>query len=279
MALFTRVQTVGRVVSLPIEAVDPNPAQPRRRFEPQALRALADSINENGLLQPITVRKKPGGRYELIAGERRLQASKLAGRWEIAAIVVEADDKQSATLALLENLQRSDLSVFEQAEGFAALLCEHGYTQESLARQMGMAQSTLANKLRLLKLGGEERRLLEENDLTERHARALLRVEEPERLEVLQLILARGWNVEQTEQYIDNLLVEKAEPRQQRRQVVMKDARMFINTIDKTVEAIKRMGIALEAQQRCGDSYVEYILRVPIETGAEKQAEPAELQA
>lgn len=265
-----KVTNVGRILSIPIEQIDPNPDQPRKRFDEEALRALSQSIAENGLLQPITVRAAGGGRYELIAGERRLEATRLLGRREIAAILVDASSNRSAELALLENLQRADLSPFEQADAFRRLREEYGCTQEEIARKMGLSQSAVANKMRLLALDETVRRICEENRLGERHARALLRLDERLRPDAARLIARRGLNVQQAEQYVESLLREKR-PRFPRK-VELRDARLFINTIDRTVNSIRRMGFQLETSRKTQDGYIEYTLRLPCGGGAEAGA-------
>lgn len=272
---MTKAAAIGRIVALPVGEIEPNPAQPRRRFDQGELRALAESIKENGLLQPITVRAVEPGRYELIAGERRLEASKLAGRAEIAAIVVQADRRRSATLALLENLQRANLTYFEEAAGYAALIREYGYTQEALAKRLGIAQPTVANKLRLLALGEDERRVLEENGLGERHARTLLRLDPSLRMEALRLIVERRCNAEQTEALVGRLIEEKRPRVPVARAKPLRDARLFVNTMDKTVAAIRRMGIRVECTQSRGEGWVEYVLRLPV-AEAIKESDPVQ---
>ena len=157
---FSKEKVINKVVSLPVDKIVPNPAQPRQNFAEEDLRELADSIRENGVLQPITVRRGADGGYELISGERRLRASKMAGRAEIPAILVDSSSRQSAIYAILENIQRRDLDIFEEAKALQMLIHEWGVTQEEAARKLGRAQSTIANKLRLLPLGEEERRFI-----------------------------------------------------------------------------------------------------------------------
>ena len=260
-----KVADVGRILSIPISQVVPNPDQPRKRFDDDALRALSASIAENGLLQPVTVRARGDGSFELIAGERRLEATRLLGRREIAAIVVDASPGKSAELALIENIQRADLSPFEQADAFRRLREEHGCTQEEIARKMGLSQSAVANKLRLLGLDGNVRRVCEENGLSERHARALLRLDGRLRLEAARSIARRNLNVQQAEQYIEGLLRDRS-PRFPRK-AELRDARLFINTVEKAVSSIRRMGIQVEADHRAQGGYVEYILRLPVNSG------------
>ncbi|UZQ83009.1 ParB/RepB/Spo0J family partition protein [Thermoanaerobacter sp. RKWS2] len=165
---------------LPIDSIRPSPYQPRKTFDIKNLQELSESIKVYGVLQPITVRMVGNNSYELVAGERRLKASKLAGLTEIPAIIVNAQDEDAAVLALIENLQREDLNFIEEAEGYYNLINDHHLTQEQLAKMLGKSQSTIANKLRILKLSKEIKEKLLENDLTERHARALLRLPDEE---------------------------------------------------------------------------------------------------
>ncbi len=184
-----------RVLWLPAAEIRPNPMQPRRTFEETGLRQLAASIRRHGILQPLTVRRTAAG-WELVAGERRLRAARLAGLDTVPCLEAEADDRTSALLALVENLQRRDLHYLEEAEAIAAFLRRTGMTQEAVAAQLGMSPSALANKLRLLRLSPACRALLVEHGLTERHARALLRLEdEGERLTALRKAASGGWNV------------------------------------------------------------------------------------
>ena len=190
------VQCIG------VDKIVPNPQQPRRVFEQAALQELAESIANHGVIQPVTLRRV-GGLFELIAGERRLRATQMAGLKAIPAIVVDADDEESAVLALIENIQRENLSYMEEALGYLKLAQEYHMTQEEIAKLMGKTQSAVANKLRILRLCGETKRILAEYGLTERHARALLRLsEEEQQVQTAKLIAVKGMNVRETEEYI-----------------------------------------------------------------------------
>lgn len=257
---FTKEKIVNKVVLLPVERISPNPAQPRRNFSEEELRELCESIRENGVLQPITVRKKEGG-YELIAGERRLRASRIAGKTEIPAIILESSEKQSAVFAILENIQRQDLNIFEEAEALQVLIREWGVTQEEAARKLGKAQSTIANKLRLLALTDEERQFLLENKLTERHARALLSVVPEERMEVLRAAAEKEMNVNQMEQYIRR---RPEKPKEKRKILIVRDVRIFLNTINKAIDTMKSAGIPAEAEQHEEAGCIEYRVRIPL---------------
>ena len=193
---------------LPVEQIAPNPHQPRREFAPGPLAELAESIRRHGIIQPLTVRHSADG-WELIAGERRLRAAKLAGLQTVPCLEMQVDEQDSAILALIENIQRRDLHYLEEAAAIAAYLRQSGSTQEEAAALLGRSPSALANKLRLLRLSPDCCRLLTEHDLTERHARALLRLEdEEERLNALHHIIRQHLNVAQTEQYIDKRLAQ-----------------------------------------------------------------------
>ena len=207
VTIFGKEKQVNRVISININEILPNPNQPRTEFNEQELQQLSDSIRVNGLLQPLTVRKNVYHQYELISGERRLRASKLAGLTEIPAIVVDTDERQSAIFALIENIQRADLNFFEEAIAIKNLISEWNITQEEASERLGKAQSTLANKLRLLRLSPEERETVLSAHLSERHARALLRISDRAlRASILDHIIENRLSVSRTEDYIDRRL-------------------------------------------------------------------------
>ncbi len=256
----TKEKAVNSVVLIEIDQIHLNPAQPRMTFSQDQLRVLADSIRENGLLQPITVRKNFRGLYELISGERRMRAYSLLGYREIPCIVIEKSDRESAVLALIENIHREDLDMFEQALALKKLISEWNVTQEEAALKLGMAQSTLANKIRLLKLSYEEQQIILENNLTERHARALLRLDdEISRLKVIKEIIAKNLTVAQTDKYITNLGKSK---KNQKRVHIIKDLRLFNSTINKAVKIMKEAGIRTVVNQKEYTDCVEYIIRI-----------------
>lgn len=266
--LFTLVKDKireQRVIQLPTAEIFPNPHQPRRVFEGEELRALSESIRQNGILQPITVRST-GEHFELIAGERRLRAAKLAGLTTVPCIIMEISDRNSAILALVENIQRADLNCFEEAAALEKLITCYGMTQEDAAMQLGRAQSTVANKLRLLRLTEPERRCILEHHLTERHARALLRLGSPEeRLAALEKITKLGLNVEKTELMIDEMIGKSREEANfRKRSVLFRDVRLFTNTISKAVETMQAAGIHASSQKMQFDDYIEYRIRIPL---------------
>ncbi|MCI9226260.1 MAG: ParB/RepB/Spo0J family partition protein [Acutalibacter sp.] len=259
--MFTRDKL--KLTRLPVIKIMPNPSQPRKIFQEDELRSLAQSITENGLLQPVTVRKENGVFY-LIAGERRLRACKLAGLMEIPAIISDCEPEDSAVLALLENVQRRDLHMFEQANAIVNLLREWQITQEEAARRLGMSQSYLANKVRLLKLSSDEQSEIIKHKLSERHARALLRIDNIElRQKVLQTVITRGLNVANTEELIADSLKPREPIRKGRRTFVAKDIRLFINTIDHAVDAMKTAGIQAQTEKKETEEYIECVVRIP----------------
>ena len=257
--------TEQKVLHIRIEDIRPNPHQPRTVFPSEELRALSDSIRQNGILQPLTVRQY-GSLYELIAGERRLRAAKLAGLRTVPCIVMEINDRNSAILALVENIQRQDLNYFEEAAALEKLITYYGMTQEDAAVQLGRAQSTVANKLRLLRLTEKEKNYILENQLTERHARALLKIASPqERMAVLEKITKLGLNVEKTELFIEEKLNHtKNEENFRKRSVLFRDVRLFTNTIQKAVETMQAAGISAESQKMQFSDYIEYRIRIPL---------------
>ena len=200
----------SRVLQIQVDDIRPNRAQPRAEFDNNSIIRLADSIRRYGILQPLSVRKSDDDdiySYELIAGERRLRAAKMLGYFTVPCIVIEADERLSAEMAIIENLLREDLNMFEQAYAFKKLVENHYLTQEEVARRMSMSQSAVANKMRLLKLSYEEQKLVLEAGLTERHARALLKLHTPEqRIEAIKHISSTNMNVINAEHYIENLL-------------------------------------------------------------------------
>ncbi len=253
------------VLMLKAKEIVPNPNQPRRQFDPLELQGLADSIKENGILQPLTVRRIQGG-YELIAGERRLRAAQIAGLNEIPCLLTEVSDERSAVLALVENLQRQDLGFFEEAEGIAKLMELCHLSQEQMAKTLGLAPSTLSNKLRLLKISPHMRVQITGAGLTERHARALLRLEAPAtRQQVLSAVIASHLNVQETDRLVEALC---AAPKPPKRPTIglVRDVRLFVNTIHHAVDAMRHSGIAAVSEKTESDEYVIFTVRIPKES-------------
>lgn len=252
-----------KVIEIALKKIVPNPAQPRLDFPEGELRQLAESIRLHGVLQPVLVRRDRD-HYILIAGERRWRAAQMIGLRSIPAVVQCVTAKDGAVLALIENMQRSDLNFFEEAAALYALLQDRTMSQEELARCVGMSQPTLANKIRLLRLSAEEQRLILENRLTERHARALLRLEDPTRRgQVLKVILEKQLNVVQSEALIQRVLEEAPQRKKPVRTFIAKDLRLFLNTIDHAVTAMQSAGIRAVAEKRETDDYFECVVRIP----------------
>ena len=222
------------------------------------------SIRRYGILQPLTVRRTDEG-YELIAGERRLRAAKLAGLREVPCLLARSSEEESALLALIENLQRRDLHYLEEAAAIARLIATYGLSQEQAAERLGKSQSAIANKLRLLRLSPDCVRLLREHDLSERHARALLRLtDEEDRLKALQVIAARGYNVAQSEAYIEELLkLKQKTPPPRLPTYIVKDVRIFLNTIRHSLGLMQRAGVEADMQREDTDDGILLTIRIP----------------
>lgn len=252
-----------QVLDLPINDIRPNPHQPRQEFSPEALSELALSISQVGILQPLSVRRTFSG-WELIAGERRLRAAEIAGLTHVPCLPVEADDDASALLALVENLQRKDLDVWEEAAALRQLIDFHHLSQEEAARKVGKSQSAVANKLRLLKLPSDVIDGLRANHLTERHARSLLRLNGPDlQRTALAYIIKHQLNVAQTETYIDRLCQHVEPPRRAAPVYRFRDVRLFLNTVKKSLAVMQSAGV----NARCGheetDSEITLTIHIP----------------
>ena len=260
------IKNENKISDIPIIKIRPNKAQPRKVFNEEDLNALSQSITENGILQPLTVRKVSATEYELIAGERRLRASVMAGLRKVPCIVIKCSEKESAVYALLENLQRSDLGMFEEARGISRLIRRYGLTQQEAAVKLGKTQSTIANKLRLLRLTYEEQEWIENAGLSERHARALLKLgDEGARREALSKIISENLNVQQSENLINLML--NSSPKNDKKQgfskAVIKDVRIFVNTINKAVDTMRLAGIDAQTDKTDTDNFIEYTIRIP----------------
>ena len=254
----------SRVRYIPINAVRPNPQQPRRSFDETALRELADSISAYGILQPLTVRDR-GGVYELVAGERRLRAARIAGLREVPCLIAEVGEEDAALLALIENLQRRDLDYMEEAAAIARLIRRYGLSQQQAAEKLGKSQPTIANKLRLLRLSAPVIDCLRQYGLTERHARTLLRLTDPEQqLAAARHIGKRGLNVAQTEQYIDRLTAEnRTEPPRRRPTYIIKDVRLFLNSVERGVRLMQSAGVDAEVGRRDTEEEILLTIHIP----------------
>lgn len=263
----------NKISDIPIIKIRPNKSQPRKQFDEDELSALSQSIRENGILQPLTVRRISPTEFELIAGERRLRASALAGLRKVPCIVVKCSDKESAVYALLENLQRSDLGMFEEARGISRLIRRYGITQEEAALKLGKSQSTIANKLRLLRLTYEEQEWIINAGLSERHARSLLRLnDENTRRDALSRIISENLNIQQTENLVSILLKScpKSEKHKGSSKAVIKDIRIFMNTINRAIDTMRLSGIDAKVNKKVTENYIEYTIRIPEKTKADK---------
>ena len=260
----------GGIIYLRIDDIAPSPVQPRKRFDDEALLELSESIRNYGILNPLTVRLR-NGRYELVAGERRLRAAKLAGLREVPCILLDVNMEDASLIALVENLQRRDLDFLEEAAGISQLIRMFGMSQEEAARRIGKSQSAVANKLRLLKLPQDVLDGLRENGLTERHGRALLRLTGPgTQREALAYIVDNGLTVAATDAYIDALLSEPApepepvpEKPEPRRTFVLKDVRVFLNTLSRSIDLMKQGGIDAGLQRRETDDSLSLTMSIP----------------
>jgi ParB family chromosome partitioning protein len=258
----------SEIKQVDIESIVPNPFQPRKTFIEESLQELAASVKEHGIIQPLLVRRTAAG-YEIIAGERRLRASKMAGLTAVPVIIREINDKEMAELAMIENLQREDLHYLEEAEGYQQLLTSFGFTQEELAQRVGKNQSTIANKLRLLRLDSNVRQVLVADNLTERHARALLKLDNVDKQqEALAAVRANKLNVRETEELVEGIIddisreMSKKAPRQNVVKII-KDVRIFINTINNVVTEMKKTGLKIKVTQTQDDDAVTINLRIP----------------
>ena len=257
----------GRVLYLPVEAIAPNPSQPRRSFDAGELEELSRSIGELGVLQPLSVRKGEAG-WELIAGERRLRAARLAGLKEVPCLAVQADSEASSLLALVENLQRKDLDFWEEALALRRLIQVYRLSQEEAARRIGKSQSAVANKLRLLKLEEDTLTLLRDCGATERHARALLKVIDPEKqLACAGRIAREGLTVAQTERMVEQLLSEP--PKKRKKPVfIVKDVRLFLNSISHSLSLMRSAGVDAQCRREDKEEEICLTIHIPRSAGA-----------
>ena len=254
-------RSAGQVLLIPNEKIYPNPNQPRRVFDQQELVNLAISIRMNGILQPITVRETEKG-YELVSGERRLRASRLAGMVVVPCIVVDVTALKSAVFSLIENLQRQNLGYFEEGMAIEKLMNEFGLSQDEVARRLGKAPSTVSNKLRLLSLPKKAQQLLLENGLSERHARALLKLNEEDVIPVLEKIIDKKMNVTQAEKYIDDLLAQRNTPKRTTKRM-FSDVKIFLKTINNAVETMQSAGINANVKKNETEDSFIYEIVIP----------------
>ena len=254
----------SRVHFIPIESIVPNPNQPRRTFDQEALAELAASIGEHGILQPLSLRRN-GGQYELVSGERRLRAAKLCKLKEVPCILLEVDEQVSSLLALVENLQRRDLDFWEEALALDKLIRTYHLSQEEAARRIGKSQPAVANKLRLLKLSPACLERLRSAGLTERHGRALLRLEgEQAQMAALEHIILHELNVAATDAYIDSLLSRSPGKEKKRKPTyIIKDVRLFLNTVTRGLSMMKTAGVDAHCKREETDSTIFLTIEIP----------------
>lgn len=250
-----------RVVQLSVDCIDPSPYQARTAFDPTEITALSESIRENGLLQPVTVRKAENGRYTLVAGERRLRACRQAGLTRIPAIIASYEENQAAALGLLENIQRAQLNPFDTARGIHEVMELWGCTQAEAARRLGLSQPALANKLRLLALDEEQERICLKFGLTERHARAALRLPSPQRTFALKEMGEKQLSVRHAERLVEGMLTPKGAPKLP--MPLVRDVKLFYNTIEHAVRVMVHNGIPATASRMDGEDYIEYRVQIP----------------
>lgn len=253
-----------RVTMLSPDVISPNPDQPRRYFDPDGLYELAESIRVHGILQPLSVRRKGGGRYELIAGERRLRAAMICGLEQVPYLVLEVSRESSCLLSLIENLQRRDLDFWEEAKALERLTTVYGLSQEEAAAKVGKSQSAVANKLRLLRLPQEVLALLRKHGFTERHARALLRLPTPEAQAAgADLLVKEGWTVARTEKYVEEVLRNQTKGKKTRPPLLIRDVRFFLNSLDHSLAVMRSAGVAAQCQRKEEGEDLLLTIRIP----------------
>lgn len=254
------------VIQLSVNQIEPNRFQPRTIFNEERIKELAQTIHTHGMIQPIVVRKMDEEKYEIIAGERRWRAANLL-EWEhISAIVRNMSDTETASVALIENLQREELTVIEEAKAYASLIELHSLTQEALAQRLGKNQSTIANKLRLLKLPESVQEALLQKSITERHARALIKLKDTEKqLEILQLIIEQELNVKQTEEKIDQINTPQEKTKRKKPQLkgISKDIRIAMNTIRQSLSMVSDSGLKVESDEEEMEDYYQITIKIP----------------
>lgn len=256
----------NKVLYLPISALAPNPAQPRQHFSQQGLEELSVSIAQHGILQPLSVRRCSNG-YELISGERRLRAARMAGLGEVPCIIVNVDPQESSLLALIENVQRRDLDFWEEAQAIQALVDATGLSQDAVAKQIGKSQSAVANKLRLLKLSPAAVGLLRRAGLTERHARALLRLPVEKQEEAAHYVVAHDLTVAKTEEYVESLL-QPLPRRAAKPTFILKDIRFFLNTVTRGLSIMQSAGVPADCQRQDTEEAILLTIRIPRQRAA-----------
>ena len=259
--IFDR-QDTSRITMIPSSQIRPSRYQPRIRFDEESLRELAGSIRENGLIQPITVRKIDGG-YEIIAGERRYRACKMADYTEIPCYIMSPTEEQAAQMALVENVQRENLSAIEEAKSYVQIMRQSGMTQEQVAKKIGKSQSAVANKIRLLNLPDEIQQAVIDSKISERHARALLAAPAEKQKEVFHTIVDKEMNVRQSEEYIEKLSGPRRVHHRQKTKGFTRNIQIAVNSVNQCAKMIEKMGIKVTVETEDRDSEVRMIIRIP----------------
>lgn len=258
---------IRKIMEIPVEAIETGAHQPRKNFGETELEELTGSVREYGILQPVIVKKKLSGTYELIAGERRLRAAISAGLDKIPAVVREADEQDAALIALVENVQRENLGYIEEAVAYNKLIEEYGMTQGQVAERLGKNQSTISNKIRLLSLPEDIREMLVENSLTERHARALLKVYDNSiRRQVIERVVSHGLNVRQTEKLIEDILLRHQEEQRKKNKITYISYKLYVNTIRKTFNQIFQQEKGARYTQEDRGDFLEVRITIPKQT-------------
>ncbi len=250
--------------NIKLTQIERNPEQPRKYFDPEAIDELAVSIKRCGVINPITVRKKDGV-YQIIAGERRFRAAKVAGLLEIPCLVLSTNEQKSSIISIVENIQRYDLNFVEEALAYQKLIDEFSFKQEQVALKIGKTQSAVANKIRILKLGEDLLKKILENNLTERHARALLKLPEEKREQAVDFIVENGLNVAKTDEYIERVL-NPVEPKKSSYFRIKADVRFFINTVNKSIQAMKESGVHAKVNKEHTEEGLVYTITIPTTT-------------
>lgn len=263
---------IKKVSEIPVDFIDVNPDQPRKKFGEDELLELAESIKEYGVIQPIIVKKNSNGKFILIAGERRLRAAILAGITKIPALVRDANEQDSAIIALVENVQRENLGYMEEAQAYNKLIEEYGITQGELAARVGKKQSTISNKIRLLALPEDIQEALINNKLTERHARALLKLTDDEvRRYVIERVISHNLNVRQTEKLIEDILIKQQEEQRKKNKISYISYKLYLNSIRKTFNEIFQMENGAKYTQEDKGDFYEVKITIPKQSTNKKK--------
>lgn len=256
------------IVYLPVDRIRPNPYQPRRNFDKTPLEELAKSIEQYGVMQPISVRFINGTSYELVAGERRLKACKIAGIKFIPSIIVNINDRDSAAISLIENIQKEDLNFIEEAEGYRNLMLDYNYTIEELAKIVGKSETFISQKLRILRISKRVQRILVENGVSERHARALLKIEDADlQKDIVDKVIKYNLGIKRTEELIESTLKKKEEEIEQKNnkmkiKTYFKDVRIFTNTIKQAVDIMNESGVLTDYNINKDDDTYEISIKI-----------------